>query len=88
VTDLESNLELVEDLLIGWAQTITDRVDILNFRTVADDPEAGRLVNWYVAAHKREGRQGKRRSQTGALLQRPGKRMGQPLCEGEGRAIE
>jgi hypothetical protein len=41
VTDLESNLELGEDLLTGWAQTITDRADILNFRTVADDPEAG-----------------------------------------------
>jgi hypothetical protein len=41
VPDLDSNLELIEDLLTGWAQNITDRADILNFRTVADDPEAG-----------------------------------------------
>jgi hypothetical protein len=41
VQDLDSNLELIEDLLTGWAQNITDRADILNFRTVTDDPEAG-----------------------------------------------
>jgi hypothetical protein len=33
-------LEIIKDLLTGWAQNITDRADILNFRSVTDDPEA------------------------------------------------
>jgi hypothetical protein len=37
--DIESGLELAEDLLTGWSQNITSRADIINFRSVTDDPE-------------------------------------------------
>jgi hypothetical protein len=37
--DIEAGLELAEDLLTGWAQNIASRADIINFRSVADDPE-------------------------------------------------
>jgi hypothetical protein len=36
---IESGIELAEDLLTGWAKNITSRADIMNFRSVADDPE-------------------------------------------------
>jgi hypothetical protein len=37
--DLDLNLEI--DLLICWAQSVTDQADILNFRTVIDDGDVG-----------------------------------------------
>jgi hypothetical protein len=43
ITEIEKELDSVEDLLVGWGQSLTSRSDILNFRLVADDPEAGLL---------------------------------------------
>jgi hypothetical protein len=40
---IEKELDSVEDLLVGWGQSLTSRSDILNFRSVADDPEASLL---------------------------------------------
>jgi hypothetical protein len=37
--DIETGLELAEDLLTGWSQNITSRANILNFCSVTDDPE-------------------------------------------------
>jgi hypothetical protein len=39
VSDMEQNIEIIDDLLVGWAQEINGRSDYLNFRMVADNPD-------------------------------------------------
>jgi hypothetical protein len=39
ISDMEQNIEIIDDLLVGWAQDINGRSDYLNFRMVADNPE-------------------------------------------------
>jgi hypothetical protein len=39
ISDMEQNIEIIDDLLVGWAQEINGRSDYLNFRMVADNPE-------------------------------------------------
>jgi hypothetical protein len=38
-SDMEQNIEIINDLLVGWAQQINGRSDYLNFRMVADNPD-------------------------------------------------
>jgi hypothetical protein len=38
VTDLESGLETLEDLVIGWVQKVNERLEVFNFRTCTEDP--------------------------------------------------
>jgi hypothetical protein len=40
VSDIEQNLETVDDLLTGWAQAINARSELIHFRMVADSAEA------------------------------------------------
>jgi hypothetical protein len=37
ISEIEKELDSVEDLLVDWGQSLTSRSDILNFRAVADD---------------------------------------------------
>jgi hypothetical protein len=43
ISEIEKEFDNVQDLLVGWGQGLSSRSDILNFRSVADDPEAGLL---------------------------------------------
>jgi hypothetical protein len=39
-TDLNSDMEMVEDLLTGWLQSFCNSGTLIHFRTTADNPEA------------------------------------------------
>jgi hypothetical protein len=39
ISDIEAGMEMTEDLVTGWTQNCTNRADIINFRSAADDPE-------------------------------------------------
>jgi hypothetical protein len=39
IAEMDSTIELVEDLLTAWGQSVTDWSDIFHYRTVMDDPD-------------------------------------------------
>jgi hypothetical protein len=40
ITELEQNVEMIDELLAAWSQNVNSRSEILNFRAVADNPDA------------------------------------------------
>jgi hypothetical protein len=36
---MDQNIEVLDDLLTGWAQNINGRSELINFRMVADNPQ-------------------------------------------------
>jgi hypothetical protein len=40
ITEIEQNVESIDELLVAWSQNVNSRSEVLNFRAVADNPEA------------------------------------------------
>jgi hypothetical protein len=39
ISEIENSLELLEDLILAWVQSINERSVVFNFRSCTDDPE-------------------------------------------------
>jgi hypothetical protein len=39
IAEMDATIEMLEDLLTAWGQSVMDRADIFHFRTVTDDPD-------------------------------------------------